>query len=182
MDTMLTNGTTMNGDGAGRTASQSADIENAERAVPVVSVDELTVIFDGLAPGVYRYAGRVGNTELLRWAQAHSWSAWQVNGAGVKNKADFLAALKQAMHLPVWLGHNWDALDEALRDLDGQRAPGYLLVYDSPFAFAEGEPASWQAALDILRDAAAFWQERGQPFYTLLRHTHGAAPEIPLLR
>lgn len=149
--------------------------------VPVVSVDELTILFDGLEPGLYRYAGRVGNTALQRWAQARGWRAWQVNGTNIKHKADFLSSIQRAMHLPAWFGRNWDALDETLRDLEGQRAAGYLLIYDFPRALAEGDPAAWQSALDLLRDATGFWQAQGQPFYVLLRHTHGVAPDIPLL-
>ena len=155
---------------------------DGEYEIPIVSVDELTILFDGRAPGIYRYAGRVGNTALQRWAAARGWRAWQINGTNVTSKADLLSALKRAMHLPTWFGRNWDALDETLRDLEGQRAEGYLLVYDYPGPLAEGDPAAWQSAQEILRDAIAFWQAQGQPFYVLLRHTRGVAPETPLLR
>lgn len=172
MDTISNNGAAMNG----------AEQADAEYLVPIVSVDELTVIFEGLAPGVYRYAGRVGNTAMQRWAQARGWQAWHINGANITDKADLLAAVKRAMHLPTWFGSNWDALDETLRDLEGQRAEGYLLIYDHPSALANGDPAAWQMFLDLLGGACAFWQEQGQSFYVILRHTRGAAPEIPLLR
>ena len=153
-----------------------------DREIPVASVDELSILFDGLAPGVYRYAGRVGNTVLQRWATARGWRAWQINGSSIACKADFLSALQRAMQLPGWFGRNWDALDETLRDLEGQRAAGYLLIYDYPGPLAEGDPAAWQSALEILRDAITFWQAQGQPFYVLLRHTRGVTPETPLLR
>jgi hypothetical protein len=158
------------------------DVNDVEGLPTVVSVDELTILFDELPPGIYRYAGRVGNTALLRWAQARGWGAWQINGTNIRCKADFLSAIKRAMHLPSWFGRNWDALDETLRDLEGQRASGYLLLYDYPAPLAEGDPAAWQSALEILRDASTFWQAQGQPFYVVLRHTHGVAPDLPLLR
>lgn len=150
--------------------------------INVISVDELTILFGELEPGIYRYAGRVGNTDLQRWAQARGWRAWQINGTSIANKAAFLSALERAMQLPAWFGRNWDALDESLRDLAGQRADGYLLIYDYPAPLAEGDPDAWRMVLDILRDASDFWQQQGQLFYVLLRHTRGLAPEIPLLR
>ena len=153
-----------------------------ENIVPVISVDELMILFDGLESGIYRYAGRIGNTTLQRWAHAHGWRAWHVNGTNVTNKAEFLSTLKRVMNLPAWFGRNWDALDETLRDLEGQRAAGYLLIFDFPRPLAEGDPAAWHMAVDILRDTCAFWQRQGQPFYVLLRHTHGVASEFSLLR
>ncbi len=175
-------GHTMNGTSGMRATGSMDEMAEALAPIPIISVDELTILFGGLAPGVYRYAGRVGNTALQRWATARGWRAWQINGTNVTCKAEFLSALNRAMHLPEWFGRNWDALDETLRDLEGQRADGYLLIFDYPAPLAEGDPKAWRSALEILRDAADFWQQQGQPFYVLLRHTHGVASDVPLLR
>lgn len=40
-------------------------------------------------------------------------------GKHVSNKQALLAELARGLSLPSYFGHNWDALDECLRDLDG---------------------------------------------------------------
>lgn len=146
------------------------------------SRDELAILFDGLDSGVYRYAGRVGNGALQRWAHARGWRAWLLRGDDITDKRTFLDASARALCFPAYFGHNWDAFDECIRDLAGQRAAGYLLVIDAPRAFAVGAPADWQTALQILAEAAAFWQAQGSPFYVLLRRTAGSVSSVPLLR
>ena len=70
--------------------------------------------------------------------------------AGKKELLDFLA---RAFPLPAYFGHNWDALEECLLDLDWLTGPRVALVHrDIPLAAA---PADQVLYLRILAAAAA---------------------------
>jgi hypothetical protein len=70
--------------------------------------------------------------------------------AGLRDKAALLDALQGALSLPGYFGHNWDALDECLRDLGWIAAPRVVLVHaDLPLAGADR-----RTYLEILRDDA----------------------------
>ena len=85
------------------------------------------------------------------------------------------------MDFPDYVGNNWDAFEEAIRDLEWAPADGYLLVYDYPHNFATNSPAEWNTALTILQDAVDYWRERGIPLFVLLRKTDGTLDHIPRL-
>jgi len=72
--------------------------------------------------------------------------------AGISTKAELLAFLAQAIPLPAYFGHNWDALEECLTDLDWLDRPHLALNHqDIPL---EGHPAEQRTYLEILAAAA----------------------------
>jgi hypothetical protein len=80
---------------------------------------------------------------------------------GIRSKQKLLAILADKLHFPRYFGHNWDALEECLRDLSWL-PPDQLVVIrhdDLPFGSGGENRASY---LDVLREAAAFW-EHAQP-------------------
>jgi RNAse (barnase) inhibitor barstar len=91
-----------------------------------------------------------------------------IPGEQITNKETFLQAARQAMAFPDYFGANWDAFEECLRDLSWMPAKEYILAYDHPECFAQADPAQFNMALSILRDAEKFWQEQGPPLYLVL--------------
>ena len=143
----------------------------------------LESLLDGSAPaGFYRFAGRVGSDELLREAARRGWWSARLNGNNICDKSSFLDAMARAFAFPGYVARNWDAFEESITDLAWAAAPGYLLIYDAPYHFAASYPKEWQTACAILGDAIGYWTSKGKPFHLLLRQTHGAAPDAPLLR
>ena len=69
----------------------------------------------------------------------------------LRRKRDLLRALAIGLKLPAYFGHNWDALEECLRDLSwlGANTPITLLHEQVPLANREQR----QLYADILRNA-----------------------------
>jgi hypothetical protein len=78
-------------------------------------------------------------------------------GAGVRRKRELLAQYDRALHLPDYFGWNWDALDEALRDLSWLAEPRRIVIVhaDVPFApHGKNRPEYLGLLSDLLADGA----------------------------
>lgn len=98
--------------------------------------------------------------QIQRAALEHKFRFVYIDGSRITGKAEFLRALKNALSFPAHTGNNWDALLDMLRDLSWLPAKGYVLLISGLQPFASAKPAEYAVALDVLRDAAAFWRER----------------------
>jgi hypothetical protein len=86
-----------------------------------------------------------------------------LDGREVFDKKSFLCKIAIVMKFPDYFGHNWDALDECITDLDWCPAARYVLIYDQPEVFAKATPTEWEIAYDILQSAVAYWQSTDTP-------------------
>jgi hypothetical protein len=145
--------------------------------------DRLGSLLHGeIAPGVYRWASRASAINVVRRAEQVGWRCFALDGQRIAFKDDFLRACAAAMHLPAYFGYNWDALEDALRDLAWTPAErGYLVLYDGTGHFAHARPDEFAVALSILHDAVDSWRPTPTPMAVLLRGLGRAGPRIPLL-
>jgi RNAse (barnase) inhibitor barstar len=74
--------------------------------------------------------------------------------SGGSDKEGVLAAFASGLDLPDWFGHNWDALLDALRDLDGARGAPIELVWDHAAAVRERDRSTYDTVVDILEQVA----------------------------
>lgn len=89
-----------------------------------------------------------------------------LDGNDVEDKHDFLRLCEVAFALPEWFGHNWDALEECLADLDVPE--GVVVLWSDWGFFAESEPDEYATALDVFNDTARTLGLDGTPFAVLL--------------
>ena len=81
--------------------------------------------------------------------------------AGIRSKANLLAAFAGAGHFPDYFGGNWDALLDCLRDLSWISNRKVVVVHsDVPLHNA---PEDCRAYLEILEMALADWAESVEP-------------------
>jgi hypothetical protein len=144
--------------------------------------DEVAQLFTGaVAPGVYRFTGRIPRARLAEVADQFGWRFFSIDGANVFDKATFLQATAEAMGFPSYYGHNWDAFEEMVNDLSWAPGAGYLLLYDDVARFANNAPSEWTVALDILHHATANWHTQGLPMMVLLRRGGSGLKGLPRL-
>ena len=97
-----------------------------------------------------------------------------IKGGHCKTPANLFAEFARALKFPDYFGHNWDALEECLADLEWLPAKGYiLLIIDAPQLLPDDE--EYETFLEILRDAGEAWgngqtemgARRATPFHVL---------------
>ena len=87
--------------------------------------------------------------EQLRWLGR---DVRIVSGGG--DKQSVLDAFATGLDLPDWFGRNWDALVDALRDLDPSRGGPIELVWDYAGTLREQDRESFDTVVDILEQVA----------------------------
>ena len=87
---------------------------------------------------------------------------------GCVDKAALLLRLANALDFPAGLGRNWDALDDALRDLSWLQAAGYVLLFDAASELRDADEAGFDTLLEILDNAAGDWGSHEVPFWAFL--------------
>lgn len=110
--------------------------------------------------GVYRLDEEPRIAPIQRAALTRGFRFIYLDGSRVRGKAELMRAIKNALSFPAHFGNNWDALLDMLRDLSWLPAKGYVLLIDNLQLLSDSNPADYQMAMDVLWDAAQFWQER----------------------
>ena len=98
-----------------------------------------------------------------------------IKGRHCKTPANLFVEFARALEFPDYFGHNWDALEECLADLEWLPAKGYiLLIIDAEHVLPDDE-VEYETFLEILRDAGETWgngqaemgARRATPFHVL---------------
>ena len=103
-------------------------------------------------------------TVIAEGASLADWQFAELDTSGVTDKAGYIQACADQLRLPDYLGHNWDALEEALGDLGVAAAKssqqGVLILWQNWKGLATADPAAFQVALAVWRSVVADWRER----------------------
>jgi hypothetical protein len=103
--------------------------------------------------GIYRWHGAFDVADV-RHAVEHAGKRFgHVDGWTAQSKAEFLAAVGEALDLPDYYGQNFDALEECLRSVG--RDTGAVLLWDGWSTLARTDARAFGIAMDILGSRAA---------------------------
>lgn len=92
----------------------------------------------------------------------------RVDLAGCRDKPALMRAFAAALAFPGDVGHNWDALADALGDLDWLPAEGYVLGLQNAQELRTADPADYATLISVLEGACEDWRERGTPFWAFI--------------
>jgi RNAse (barnase) inhibitor barstar len=103
------------------------------------------------------------------------WMLKVVKGRHCKTPTTLFAEFSRALEFPDYFGHNWDALEECLADLEWLPAKGYILLITDAIHVLANDDAEYETFLEILRDAGEAWgsgqagmgARRAIPFHVL---------------
>jgi hypothetical protein len=116
---------------------------------------------DASRSGVYR-APRAD--AILESVRGSAIRAVRISLSGISEKQALLAQIARALEFPEWFGGNWDALEDCLTDLSWLQGAGHVLLFEDAAQLA---PDDRGVLADILASAAAYWGERGRPFFAV---------------
>ncbi len=101
-------------------------------------------------------------------AKRAGFAFFHVDGKNIGRKEQFLNHVAIALHFPKDFGHNWDAFEECLTDLEWVDADGYLILYDHIDGLLAEHPDQFETLVEIVRDAVASWKEDDVAMIVLL--------------
>jgi RNAse (barnase) inhibitor barstar len=117
-----------------------------------------------------------------------------VRGAKCRNTAGLFSEVANAMEFPDYFGHNWDALEECLTDLEWLPGKGYVLLITAAEQILADDEEDFATFLEVLSDAGEAWasgqgraeSRGGKPFHTVLavserdrsKRAHWGVPQV----
>jgi barstar (barnase inhibitor) len=98
-----------------------------------------------------------------------------IQGAKCQTTTGLLTECARALDFPDYFGHNWDALEECLIDMEWLKAKGYVLLITDAGCVLHHDEEEYETFLEILRDAGEAWgtgqvgmgARRATPFHAL---------------
>ena len=133
-----------------------------------MSVDALESLVEANKGGVWFLASHVETRQVQAIAKRAGFASFHIEGKNIQRKEQLLNHVATALHFPKSFGHNWDALEECLTDLEWVDAEGYILYYDHIDGLLETHPDQFETLVEIFRDAVASWKEDGSAMIVLL--------------
>ncbi|MGH8705012.1 MAG: barstar family protein [Burkholderiales bacterium] len=127
---------------------------------------------DPARSGVYR-ASRAD--DILEVAQGSGLRVARVVLEGATDKSALLERVARALEFPQWFGGNWDALEDCVTDLSWVKADGHVLLVEGAGGVPEDDLGVFA---DVLASAAAYWAERGRPFFAVFVGGARSLPEL----
>ena len=125
--------------------------------------------------GVFFLPASTEPKTLQTLARREGFAFFHIDGKNITRKEQLLNHAATALRFPEHFGHNWDALEECLTDLEWVDGEGYVIVYEHIDGFLEAHPDQFSTLVEILRDAVASWKEDGESMVVLL--TGAKAPK-----
>lgn len=87
---------------------------------------------------------------------------------GVRRAREAMLRLGDALLFPEYVGRNWDAFHEAVRDLEWLPSRPRVLVVDSAAAVLAHDRDGWQTLVDLLLDAVVVHADSSTPLQVVV--------------
>ena len=138
-----------------------------------MAAQPLASLFEKNHGGVWFMPTHVEAKSVQSAAKRAGYAFFHLEGKNIGRKEQLLKHVAMALDFPSDFGHNWDALEECLTDLEWVDGEGYVIYYDHIDALLAEHPDQFETLVEILRDAVASWKEDGEAMVVLLS---GAKP------
>src|SRR6188768_449424 len=131
-------------------------------------LDALENLLEENHGGVWYLPNHADVKAVQACAKRHGFAFFHIEGKNISRKEQLLNHAATALRLPEDFGHNWDALEECLTDMEWVDADGYLIYYDHIDTLMSAHPDQFETFIEIVRDAVASWKEDGTAMVVLL--------------
>ena len=114
-----------------------------------------------------------------------------MRGTKCRSTAGLFAELAHALDFPDYFGHNWDAVEECLADLEWLPGKGYVLLFTDAEMILPDDEDEFATFVEVLNDAGEAWASgqagtRAKAFHSLLavserntsKRSHWGLPQV----
>lgn len=101
----------------------------------------------------------------------------EVKGGRCETRAALLKHFADRLKFPDYFGHNWDAFEECIGELEWLPAPGYVIVIVEADRLLSRDRDDLQVFVDIMNSVGEAWSVK-KPFHTIFVY-RSDANEIP---
>jgi RNAse (barnase) inhibitor barstar len=143
-------------------SSPNPSTEASQRAPSAFNMNPLANVPLNLVQSIRAFRA----TELQREAHASGQHFLYARLGEAMTKTQVLATLGSAFHFSRAFGKNFDALRDCLTDLTAKAGaqPGFVVVLEQLPNTPQFDREARETLLDVFRDAADFWAEKGIAF------------------
>lgn len=118
--------------------------------------------------GVYSLP-RENVAALVDAAEGLDFGVHRIALAGCHDKAMLMQRFAHALAFPDWFGHNWDALADALADLEWlDEVAGRVLLIEDAQDLRRADETDYDRLVVLLDEASEGWREVDLPFWSFL--------------
>jgi RNAse (barnase) inhibitor barstar len=89
--------------------------------------------------------------------------ALTIDGDRCRTQNGVMAEFARALEFPAYFGHNWDAFEECLRDLEWLRASAYAIVVREAENLLIESGDDYRTFVEIMNHAGAHWGQGARP-------------------
>lgn len=127
----------------------------------------ISSILEAHKGGVWYVPGADART-LQSAAKKADYAFFHIDGKTIERKEQLMNHVATSLRLPKTFGHNWDALEECLIEMDEGEGDGFVILYDHIDGFLTAHPDQFETLVEILRDAVQSWKEDDTPMAVFL--------------
>ena len=124
-------------------------------------------ILEARKGGIWFLPANVDSRTVQSTAKKAGYTLFHIDGKSIERKEQLMNNLATTLRLPKTFGHNWDALEECLVDLEAD-GEGFVIYFDHIDRMLAANPEQFETLVEILRDAVQSWKEDGTPMAVLL--------------
>jgi RNAse (barnase) inhibitor barstar len=133
-----------------------------------MALEAVDTLLEEARGGVFFVPGTATPREVQAAAKRNAMAYFHIEGKNITRKEQLLNHVATALHFPKDFGHNWDALEECLTDMEWADADGYVIFYDHIDGLLAAHPDQFETFVEICRDAVASWKEDDKAMLVLL--------------
>ena len=133
-----------------------------------MALEALATLFEANRGGVWFLPSHAEPKAVQKLAKAHDFTFVHFDGKNITGKDQLMNHVATALRLPKTFGHNWDALEESLVDLEWVDDDGFVIYYDHIDPLLNGHPDQFETLVELFRDAVNSWKEDGTAMIVLL--------------
>jgi RNAse (barnase) inhibitor barstar len=107
--------------------------------------------------------------EAVSWFQERQYTVYILDAATWQEEMDFHNDVARSLNFPDYYGHNLNALNDCLTDMEVPDYSGMITVLLHFNAFLQRQPESAGVILDIFARASWYYLVEGKKFLTLVQ-------------